>query len=115
MLLCCAPACDVCREVDVPSGSPENNDTIAILSENRREYYECMAAATHLGLRYVPVNWHWVAEEVSYVLENSDSKALLVSDRFAGLASAALDQPDCPTLKIIAAMGANPPNTFLSY
>ncbi|MEO1936694.1 MAG: AMP-binding protein, partial [Myxococcales bacterium] len=97
------------------SAGLENNDTIAILSENRREYCECMAAATHLGLRYVPVNWHWVAEEVSYVLENSDSKALLVSDRFAGLAAAALDQPDCPALKIIAAMGEDPPDTFQSY
>ncbi len=97
------------------SAGLEINDTIAILSENRREYCECMAAATHLGLRYVPVNWHWVAEEVSYVLENSDSKALLVSGRFAGLAAAALDQPDCPALKIIAAMGEDPPDTFQSY
>jgi long-chain acyl-CoA synthetase len=90
-------------------------DTLAILSENRREYYECMAAATHLGLRYVPVNWHWVAEEVSYVLENSDSNALLVSDRFAGLAAEALAQPDCPPLKIAAAMGEDPPAPFLGY
>ena len=91
------------------------NDALAILSENRREYYECMAAATHLGLRYVPVNWHWVAEEVSYVLENSDSNALLVSDRFADLAAEALVQPGCPPLKIAAAMGEDPPAPFLGY
>ncbi|MCS5638649.1 MAG: AMP-binding protein, partial [Myxococcota bacterium] len=93
----------------------ESGETIAILSENRREYYECMAAATHLGLRYVPVNWHWVAEEVSYVLENSDSTALLAGGRFAGLAAEALAQPDCPSLKIALAMRDDPPAGFQSY
>ena len=43
----------------------QRGDTIAIVSENRREYYEVMLAATHCGLRYVPVNWHRVAEELS--------------------------------------------------
>ncbi len=93
----------------------KNDDAIAILSENRREYYECMAAATHLGLRYVPVNWHWVAEEVSYVLENSDSKALITGGQFAGLGAEALAQPDCPALKLALTMRDEAPEGFLSY
>lgn len=92
-----------------------NGDTLSILSENRRENYECMVAATHLGLRYVPVNWHWVGEEISYVLENSDSKALIVGSAFAGLGAEALGQPDCPPLKITLAMHDDPPEGFLSY
>ena len=53
-------------------------DTIAIFSGNRREYFEAMAAGTQGAWRYVPINWHWVADEVAYVLENSDTKVLIV-------------------------------------
>jgi long-chain acyl-CoA synthetase len=69
-------------------------DVIAMLSGNRREYYEAFLAAGHMGVLIVPVNWHWVAGEVAYVLGNSGAKALLVEDRFAEVASAALvEQP----------------------
>src|SRR6478609_5496680 len=52
------------------------SDTIAIHSGNRREYFELMAAATHIGLRYVLVNWHWTADELKYVLDDSGAKAI---------------------------------------
>jgi long-chain acyl-CoA synthetase len=58
-------------------------DAIAIHSGNRREYFELMAAATHIGLRYVLVNWHWTAAELRYVLADSGAKALFSEDRFA--------------------------------
>jgi long-chain acyl-CoA synthetase len=90
-------------------------DTLSILSENRREYYECMAAATHLGVRYVPVNWHWTAEEIAYVLENSDSKALIAGRRFAELAAATLARSDCPKLGSAIAIGEDLPKGFRSY
>jgi long-chain acyl-CoA synthetase len=61
-------------------------DAIAIHSGNRREYFELMSAATHIGLRYVLVNWHWTAEELKYVLADSGTKALFSEDRFADVA-----------------------------
>ncbi len=91
------------------------NDVISILSENRREYYEVMAAATHCGLRYVPVNWHWVAEEVAYVLENSDSRALVVGGRFAALGAETLARDDAPELKVALVIGAAPTPGFTDY
>jgi long-chain acyl-CoA synthetase len=90
-------------------------DTIAILSENRREYFECMTAATHCGLRYVPVNWHWVAEEVAYVLENSDARALICGERFRPLAAEVVARDDCPPLAAAVAMGEEPLTGFLDY
>ncbi len=33
-----------------------------------------------MGVLIVPVNWHWVAGEVAYVLDNSGAKVLLVED-----------------------------------
>ena len=42
-------------------------DVIAIYAGNCREYYEVMMAATHAGLVYVPVNWHFSPEELAYL------------------------------------------------
>jgi long-chain acyl-CoA synthetase len=61
-------------------------DAIAIHSGNRREYFELMSAATHIGLRHVLVNWHWTADELKYVLTDSGAKVLFSEDRFADVA-----------------------------
>ncbi|MGH3389291.1 MAG: AMP-binding protein [Actinomadura sp.] len=65
-------------------------DTIAIHSGNRREYFELMAAATHAGLHFVLVNWHWTADELSYVLTDSGARVLFSEARFADVALAAV-------------------------
>tara|TARA_X000000368_G_scaffold400531_1_gene372486 strand:+ start:3013 stop:4578 length:1566 start_codon:yes stop_codon:yes gene_type:complete len=65
-------------------------DTIAMMMGNRRECFEIFQAAAHLGVTYVPVNWHWVADELAYVLEDADVRALLVGDRFTEIALEAL-------------------------
>ncbi len=61
-------------------------DAIAIHSGNRREYFELMSAATHIGLRYVLVNWHWTADELAYVLEDSGAQVLFSESSFAEVA-----------------------------
>ncbi|MCU4183252.1 acyl-CoA synthetase [Acidiferrimicrobium sp. IK] len=57
----------------------ETEDTVAILMENQIRYYEAVWAAQRSGLRYVPVNWHLLAEEIDYILEDSGAKVLLTS------------------------------------
>jgi len=66
-------------------------DTIAIHSGNRREYLEIMAAASHAGLRYVLVNWHWTAEELRYVLDDSQARVLFSDAAFADTAAEAAE------------------------
>jgi long-chain acyl-CoA synthetase len=90
-------------------------DTFAVVSGNRREYFEAIAAATHGGWRFVPVNWHWVAEEIAYVLANSDSRALLADARFAELAADAVARDDAPDLALAAVMGGPAPAGFVAY
>jgi long-chain acyl-CoA synthetase len=46
-------------------------ERVAILSGNRREVYEVIQAVAHSGVLLVPINWHFAAEEVQYVVENS--------------------------------------------
>jgi long-chain acyl-CoA synthetase len=69
-------------------------DAIAIHSGNRREYFELMTAAAHIGLRYVLVNWHWTADELKYVLADSGARVVFSEDAFADVAvEAAVDTP----------------------
>ena len=65
-------------------------DTLALMVGNRREAFEVFWAAAHLGTTFVPVNWHWTADELAYVLEDAACTALIVDDRFAEVAEAAL-------------------------
>lgn len=68
-------------------------DTLAVMSPNRRELFEVHLAATHGGWVVVPVNWHWSAAELAYVLGDSGSKALVVDPRYAAVAAAAKADP----------------------
>ncbi|PZG18218.1 AMP-binding protein [Nonomuraea aridisoli] len=86
-------------------------DTIAVHSANRREYFEVMAAASHIGLRYVLVNWHWTADELRYVLRDAGVRALFSDPAFAAQASLAVDGLDLP---ILISFGTGMPG-FTSY
>jgi long-chain acyl-CoA synthetase len=93
----------------------KSGDTFSLLSGNRRECYEAMVAATHGSWRYVPINWHWVAEEVAYVLDNSDSKVLIADARFAELAADAAARPEAPRLALTSVFGGCAPDGFTAY
>jgi len=55
---------------------------IAFLTSNRAEVMEILAASMRGGYRLTPINWHFTTEEVAYVLENSDARAVFVETRF---------------------------------
>ncbi len=57
-------------------------DTIAIFAGNCREYFELITAANHAGIIYVPVNWHFAADELDYVVENAGCKLLFIEGQF---------------------------------
>ncbi len=61
-------------------------DGIVIMCQNDPLYYELVWGAHRAGLYYTPVSWHSKAEEVVYILENSESKAFIASSRFAEVA-----------------------------
>src|SRR5262249_50784117 len=90
-------------------------DTVALLSGNRREYFEVMSAGLHAGFFVVPVNWHWGARELAYVLDNSDAGALIVDDRFLPVAQEALRAPESACCRLRVAMTDDPPPGFDAY
>jgi long-chain acyl-CoA synthetase len=72
------------RALGVPAGG-----VVAAMLPNRREYLELFAAAAHGGFLVVPINWHWVADEVAYVLADADVQVLFADARFAEVAATA--------------------------
>jgi long-chain acyl-CoA synthetase len=54
-----------------------DGDTVAVLCGNRRELVEVTLAAMHASWVLVPVNWHWTADELTYVLDDSGAKVLI--------------------------------------
>ena len=65
-------------------------DTVAIVAGNRSEWYELAMACAHGGWTYVPVNWHWVADELAYVFADAAVVAVFADGRFATEVAAAL-------------------------
>ena len=69
-------------------------DHYAIYMENNARYVECCAAGERAGLYYTCVNSFLTAEELAYILNNSQSKVLITSQAKRDVALAAL--PLCP-------------------
>ncbi len=68
-------------------------DTIAVVAGNQCEWFEIAQACAHGGWTYVPVNWHWVADELAYVFGDAQARAVFVDERFeAPVADALRDQ-----------------------
>lgn len=57
-------------------------DKAAVLMENSIEIVEMYLACAKSGIIIVPINFRLVSQEVAYILENSDAKALIVHDQF---------------------------------
>lgn len=71
------------------------DDRVALLAGNRREIEEVYLACSHAGFHCVPINWHFAADEVAYVLADSGATALVAASEFGRLAADALAiEPD---------------------
>ncbi len=81
-------------------------DTVALMCANRREAFEITLAAMHTSLIVVPVNWHWVADELAYVLTDAGASVLFVDDLHLDVAqTAARDIDSCRHRVIIGDPG----------
>ncbi len=81
----------------------EKGAKVAVLASNRREYFEALGATSHGSYLVVPVNWHFVAEEIAYIIEDSGAEALIADARFSELAVDAIK--DIEGLKLKLAFG----------
>jgi long-chain acyl-CoA synthetase len=72
-------------------------DSVALLCSNRAEFVEVLAGALRGGYRITPVNWHLNADEVEYIINDCDAKALFADTRYPSGISAKAPQV---TLKV---------------
>ena len=91
-------------------------DKVALFAGNSREYFEVLLAATHAGFVYVPVNWHFSAEELAYVISDSGARAVIVEGQFLATATDALELGQTPDLdhRIVIRPGTDA-SGFLEY
>jgi acyl-coenzyme A synthetase/AMP-(fatty) acid ligase len=61
----------------------EPGDTLAVVLGNDEAFFELFWACHRSGLYFTPVSWHLQADEIAYVLEDSDAKGVFAHARFA--------------------------------
>lgn len=86
-------------------------DAIALLCTNRAEFAEVLFASLRGGFRLTPVNWHLKPDEMAYVIDNCEARALFADAAVAGASEAA---GQCPGLQLKVAIGGDLPG-FTPY
>jgi len=88
-------------------------DHIAVLMENRAEYFEPCWAAQRSGLFFTCINSHFNADEVAYIVDDCDAQVLVVSDALRDVAAELVDKT--PNLKVRLFVGADPVDGYEAY
>ena len=57
-------------------------EKVAVISRNCTEYVEIICGLVKAGLVHVPINWRLSSEEMDYVINNSDSVAVVLGKEF---------------------------------
>lgn len=61
----------------------KKGDKVAVLMENSIEMVELYIAAAQTGLVVLPINFMLVANEIEYILNHSQAKAIIIEEEFA--------------------------------
>ncbi len=68
-------------------------DSVALVCSNRVEFVEVLLATQRTGLRITPVNWHLTADEIGYILNDCEAKAVFCDARVAACGPAVAQAP----------------------
>lgn len=74
----------------------EKGDTVAVLLENEKAFIEVLMAIAQAGMYIVPINWHLAPENIAYILEDSEAKILIASDKYVDNAVKAAERIGFP-------------------
>ena len=77
-----------------------DGDRVAILMENRPAWLMAVWAVRRATLLFVPINWHLRPDEVRFVIEDSDARAVITSEALLDLATQATAGLDAITLRL---------------
>jgi long-chain acyl-CoA synthetase len=65
----------------------ERGNAVALFCSNRPEFAEVWAATQRYGLRLTAINWHVMADEAAYIVDNCEARAFIADARFAQVAA----------------------------
>jgi long-chain acyl-CoA synthetase len=82
----------------------KEGDAVALLCSNRAEFVEVLSGCLRGGYRVTPVNWHLNADEVEYIINDCDAKALFADTRYPSGVSA-----KAPQLTLKVSIGEDAP------
>ncbi|MGH9258965.1 MAG: AMP-binding protein, partial [Acidimicrobiales bacterium] len=88
-------------------------DVAGLLSGNRAEFFEITNALSQTGVVFVPINWHFTPEEISYIFEDSGASAIFTDHDYAHLAAEAANR--VPAVKTRVVFGGAGPDGFADY
>ena len=89
-------------------------DHYAIFMENNAAYLETCAAGERTGLYYTCVNAYLQADELAYILQNSEAKLLITSTAKLAVAREALRQAPAVTCVLVVG-GEDESSLFYAY
>ncbi len=80
----------------------KKGDMVAVISTNCLEFMEIYTAVAKAGIVVVPVNWRLAPKDMEYIINNSDAKAVIVSDEFVKNVDEIRDKlPNVPSSNLI--------------
>ncbi|MCG8592742.1 MAG: acyl-CoA synthetase [Proteobacteria bacterium] len=78
----------------------EPGDGVAVYLGNDDSFFDLFWACHRTGLYFIPVNWHLQEDEVAYIVDNCDAKALVANADFGDVAARVALQVPKLTLRL---------------
>ena len=99
------------RERDQLQGHESGQDHLAIYLHNGNEYLECMLGAFKARVAPFNVNYRYVAEELTYLLNDSAATAVVFHSQFATTLAEVL--PAVPAVRVLLQVADDSGNELL--
>jgi len=74
----------------------KHGDAVAVALPNCAEFFALNLACAQSGWYLVPINWHLAKAEIAYIVQDSEAKAFIGSERIADACRAAADEIGFP-------------------
>ena len=84
----------------------EEQDRVAFLDKNGPEYFDVLIGGAKANAVDVAVNWRLAPPEVAYIVNDSQSKVLIVGEEFVPVLDAI--EGDLTTVKKVIVVGSHP-------
>src|SRR6202000_49090 len=70
-----------------------HGEGVVLVVTTRAEFVETLNGARRAGFRVTPVNWHLATDEIAYILNDCEARALVAETKFDTIREAARSAP----------------------